>query len=301
MESISFEYPAIFVIPILYLICLKFCKAKSESFYFPGTNLLQKRVKRSNWLINIVKFLIVLAFATALASPITTNEIKVQNSKGYEISLIMDASGSMRENNKFGIVKSIVSDFLKERKHDKIGLTIFADFAYVAIPLTYDKKSIQRLLKRIDVGVAGMQRTALYEALFLSSNLFKNSTSKNKIAILLTDGMDNTNTIPLKVALKTARKYKIKVYTIGIGNVGSFNPQVLQKIAQKTGGKFFRASSTQELKKIYKTIDKLEKSKFKAQKYSKKNYYFEYPLLLALLLLTGFIFYREWGVYNGRV
>jgi len=295
MESISFEYPIAFVIPIFYLICLKFCKAKSESFYFPGTKLLKKALRKSNWLLNIVKFLIVLAFATALASPITTNEIKVQNDKGYEISLVMDASGSMRENNKFGIVKGIVRDFLKQRKHDKIGLTIFADFAYVAVPLTYDKKSIQRLLDRIDVGVAGVRRTALYEALFLSSNLFKDSKSKNKIAILLTDGMDNANTIPLDVALKTAQKYGIKVYTIGVGGMGDFNPQVLQTIAQKTGGKFFRARSAQELKEIYKTIDKLEKSKFKAQKYSKKDYYFAYPLAFGLLLLVGFIFYRERG------
>ena len=295
MGSVVFEHPWWFLLPLLYLVCLKFCKPKSEALFFPGTAMLQKAVKKSRLGVQLVKFLTVLAFSTALASPVIENEVTVQNDKGYEISLIMDASGSMEENNKFGIVKNIVEDFLDKRKHDKIGLTIFADFAYVAVPLTYDKASIKRLLNRIDVGVAGKQRTALYEALFLSSNLFKDSKSKNKIAILLTDGMDNTGTIPLDVAIKTVQKYGIKVYTIGVGNPGDFNAQVLQYIAQKSGGKFFMANSVQKLKAIYETIDKLEKSEIKANKYVKKEYYFQYPLTLGLLLLAGFFFYRNRG------
>ncbi len=295
MGSVVFEHPWWFLLPLLYLVCLKFCKPKSEALFFPGTAMLQKAVKKSRLGVLLVKFLTVLAFSTALASPVIENEVTVQNDKGYEISLIMDASGSMEENNKFGIVKNIVEDFLDKRKHDKIGLTIFADFAYVAVPLTYDKASIKRLLNRIDVGVAGKQRTALYEALFLSSNLFKDSKSKNKIAILLTDGMDNTGTIPLDVAIKTVQKYGIKVYTIGVGNPGDFNAQVLQYIAEKSGGKFFMANSVQKLKAIYETIDKLEKSEIKANKYVKKEYYFQYSLTLGLLLLAGFFFYRNRG------
>ncbi len=295
MEQLVFEQPLWLLLPLLYLICLRFCRAKSEALFFPGAAMLQKAVRSSTLGVALLKFLMVTAFSVALASPVAENEITVQNDKGYEISLIMDASGSMEENNKFGIVKNIVEDFLDKRKHDKIGLTIFADFAYVAVPLTYDKQSIKRLLKRLDVGVAGKQRTALYEALFLSSNLFKNSKSKNKIAILLTDGMDNTGTIPLDVAIKTVQKYGIKVYTIGIGNPGDFNAQVLQYIAQKSGGKFFMANSVQKLKAIYDTIDRLEKSEIKADKYVKKRYYFQYPLAAALLLLVGFFFYRNRG------
>jgi len=295
MEQLVFEQPLWLLLPLLYLICLRFCRARSEALFFPGAAMLQKAVRSSTLGVALLKFLMVTAFSVALASPVAENEITVQNDKGYEISLIMDASGSMEENNKFGIVKNIVEDFLDKRKHDKIGLTIFADFAYVAVPLTYDKQSIKRLLKRLDVGVAGKQRTALYEALFLSSNLFKNSKSKNKIAILLTDGMDNTGTIPLDVAIKTVQKYGIKVYTIGIGNPGDFNAQVLQYIAQKSGGKFFMANSVQKLKAIYDTIDRLEKSEIKADKYVKKRYYFQYPLAAALLLLVGFFFYRNRG------
>ncbi len=246
---------------------------------------MKKAAKKSLFLENILKFLIVVLLSTAIASPIKQDEISIQNDKGYEISLILDASGSMAENNKFGIVKQIVGNFLDKRVHDKIGLSIFGNFAYVAVPLTYDKESIKRLLSRLGVGVAGSQATALYEALFLSSNLFKHSHAKKKIAILLTDGMNNVNTIPLSVAIQTVQKYGIKVYTVGIGNPGDYDPNILHKIAQQSGGKFFEANSVDKLQAIYDTINSLEKSKIKANKYVKKRYLFAYPLAGAL----GFI------------
>ena len=187
-------------------------------------------------------------------------------------------------------LKNIVTDFVKEREHDRLGLSIFADFAYVAIPLTYDKNSIKKLLNKIEVGIAGRQRTALNEALFLSSNLFKTSESKNKIAILLTDGIDNTNTIPLDVAISTAKKYGIKVYTIGVGTPGDFNPAVLKEIANQTNAEYFYADTIQGLKDIYSTINKLEKSEIKAEKYVKKTYFYQYFLALAMIFFMAYFY-----------
>jgi Ca-activated chloride channel family protein len=296
VNHFTFEYPVAFVILVLFLICTKWCKAKSLSIYFPNIALLKRASQKSSLLVNFLKFFTILALVIALASPIREDDVVVKNDKGYEISLILDASGSMQEYNKFDIVKNIVNDFIDKRKHDKLALSIFADFAYVAVPLTYDKKSIKRLLNRIEVGIAGKQRTALYEALFLSSNLFKTSKSKEKIAILLTDGVDNANTIPLDVAIKTAKKYGIKVYTIGVGRAGmDFNPAVLKKIAKETGGKYFAGDSVEKLQNIYKTIDKLEKSEIKADKYVKKSYYFQYFLALGLfgLILYFYITNKE--------
>jgi len=292
-DQIVFEYPYMFLILIPFFLCLRFCKAKGTAFYFPNIELLQRASKKSRFLTNTLKILTVMTLVTALASPVKEDDVVIKNDKGYEISLILDASGSMKEYNKFDIVKEIVDDFIDKREHDKLALSIFADFAYVAVPLTYDKKSIKRLLSRIDVGVAGTRQTALYEALFLSSNLFKTSKSKEKIAILLTDGVDNTGTIPLEVAVKTAKKYGIKVYTVGVGGAGDFNPAVLKKIARDTGGKYFSASTVKKLKEIYKTIDRLEKSEIKADKYVKKTYYFQYLLALSLLFLTLFFYLRS--------
>jgi len=237
--------------------------------------------------------LMVLLLITAIASPIKEDEVIVQKDKGYEISLLLDASGSMEQYNKFDIVKGIVQDFLSKREHDKLGLTIFADFAYVAIPLTYDKKSISELLEKIDVGIAGKQRTALYEALFMSSKLFKKSQAKHKIAILLTDGVDNAGTIPLDVAIKMAKKYGIKVYVIGVGSNRDVDRNVLANIANETGGKFYMASTAERIQEIYDEIDRLEKSEIKANKFIKKHYFYQYPLGGALALLFIYIFVRR--------
>jgi len=293
MNQFTFEYPLVFVILILFYICNRWCKPKGLSIYFPNIAILQKASKKSSILINFFKILAILSLVTALASPIKEDTLIVKNDKGYEISLILDASRSMQEYNKFNIVREIVSDFIDKREHDKLALSIFADFAYVAVPLTYDKTSLKRLLNKLYIGIAG-NSTALYEALFLSSNLFKTSKSKEKIAILLTDGMDNANTIPLEVAIKRAKKYGIKVYTIGVGREGlDFNSEVLQKISKETGGKYFVGNSIERLEQIYETINKLEKSEIKADKYIKKTYYFQYLLTLALLSLILYFYFKN--------
>ena len=289
--NFTFEYPLAFVLLLLFLVCEKWCKPQRLSFYFPNMKLLQKVAQKRQWGLTLLKVLSVVSLVVALASPIREDAVVVKNDKGYEISLILDASGSMKMPglNKFAIVKEIVNDFIDKRQHDKLALSIFADFAYVAVPLTYDKKSIKRLLSRVDVGIAGRQRTALNEALFLSANLFKSSPSKEKIAILLTDGVDNANSIPLNVAINTAKKYGIKVYTVGVGVEGQdFDPRPLRQISKATGGRYFKGDSVEKLKAIYATIDKLEKSEIKADKYVKKTYFFQYLLALGLLFYVSY-------------
>ena len=293
MSNIMFEYPFAFLFLLLYFVCKKFCKQRNEQLIFPNMKIFKQVSQKQNYLVSVLEFLAVLLLTIALASPFKQDDVVIDKDKGYEISMILDASGSMKEYNKFGIVKDIVTEFVDMRKHDKLGLTIFADFSYVAIPLTYDKESIKRLLSRLEVGVAGTQRTALYEALFMSSKLFKNSKAKEKIAILLTDGVNNVDNIPLDVAINTAKKYGIKVYVIGVGNRGDYNPMVLKRIAKDTGGEFFEADSVEKLKKIYEVINKLEKSEIKVDKYIKKSHYFQYPLSVGLLLMLLYFFTRN--------
>jgi len=289
LYDIEFLFPYFLIVPFIYLICQYFCKEKKQSIYFSNFAMLQKASKNQGLLVKSIKLLLIIFISIALANPVKKDEIIVNDNKGYEISLILDASGSMLEADKFKHTKDILIDFIKQRKNDRLALSIFADFAYVAVPLTYDKKSILELLKYVEVGIAGQRQTALYEALFLSSNLYKNSKSKEKIAILLTDGFDTSNTIPIDVAIAKAKKYGIKVYTIGIGSRGDFDPSVLEQIASKTGGKFFEANSVQKLKQIYEHINTLEKSEIKAQKYVKKEYYYAYPLDVAIVLLLMLI------------
>ena len=293
MPNIVFDYPFVFLLLPLYLFCKKICKQRNEQLIFPNIQIFKHVSKKSSSIPLLLEFLTLLLLIMALASPYRQDDVIIEKDKGYEISMILDASGSMKEYNKFGIVKEIVTEFVDMRKHDKLGLTIFADFSYVAIPLTYDKESIKRLLERIDVGIAGQRKTALYEALFMSSKLFKASKAKEKVAILLTDGVNNVENIPLDVAINTAKKYGIKVYVIGVGQRGEYNAAVLQKIARETKGKFFEANSIEKLKEIYKVINKLEKSEIKIDKYIKKSYYFQYPLALGMLFMLLYFLYRS--------
>ena len=288
-NNIEFLFPYALILPFVFILCQYFCKEKKQSLYFSNMQMLQKASKNQGMIVKAIKFLLIVFLSLSIANPVKKDEIIVNDNKGYEISLILDASGSMLEANKFTHTKNILIDFIKQRKEDRLALSIFADFAYVAVPLTYDKKSILELLKYVEVGIAGQRQTALYEALYLSSNLYKTSTAKEKIAILLTDGYDTSNTIPMDVAIAKAKKYGIKVYTIGIGGIGDYDPNVLQTIAVKTGGKFFQANSVEKLKEIYEHINKLEKSEIKAQKYVKKDYYFAYPLDVAIVLLLMLI------------
>ncbi|WP_024961583.1 vWA domain-containing protein [Campylobacter ureolyticus] len=288
---IEFENLWAFLIPFIYLIFLKFCKQKKEAFYFSNIKMLKNATKNRTILKEILKFLLILSLSAALASPIKKDEIKSSNSQGYEIALMLDASGSMSEGNKFEIVKEILNDFIDKRKDDALALNVFADFAYTAIPLTYDKASIKRLLEKIKLGMVGLNRTALYEGLFLTSNLFKDSNSKNKIIILPTDGIDNAGTIPLDVAIKTAQKYNIKVYTVGVGRAGDFNPDVLRYIAQQTGGKYYSSDSSSGLKQIYDEIDRLEKSEIESQKFIKKTYFYFCFLGFGLFLMVVLFLY----------
>ncbi|HIB31469.1 MAG: hypothetical protein DSZ20_01635 [Candidatus Thioglobus sp.] len=294
----SFEYPYVFLLLIMVAVCILFCKEKVRAIYFPHTELLSSLVKSKQILLNLLRALILSLLIIGLSSPVKTEEIILDNSKGHEISLILDASGSMNRFDKFKTVKAIMIDFISKRKTDKLALSVFADFAYTVVPLTYDKKSVIKMLDNIEIGVAGRRKTALYEALFLSSKLFNNSKSKERIAILLTDGKDNTDSVPLDMAIERAKDNKIKVYTVAVGDKKDYNAEVLKYIANSTGAKFFSANSYESIQNIYKQINQLEKSEININKYDKKTYYFHYPLTLALVLLLIYFWRKNTWVLN---
>jgi len=296
LYGITFLNSYAFILILVYILCSYICKEKTQSIYFSNLQMLKTATKNQQYLLKVLRFLLFLSLVFALANPVKKDDVVTNEKDGYEIALILDASGSMLENNKFGITKEILADFIQNRQTDRLALSVFADFAYVAIPLTYDKTTFQTLLGYLEVGVAGQQKTALYEALYLSSNLFKKSISKNKIAILLTDGMDNANTIPLEVAISIAKKYGIKVYTIGVGGTNDFNPLILEQIAKETKGKFYQATNKEEIETIYEEIDSLEKSKIKSDQLVKKTYLYQYPLDIAIGLLFILLLVQRRGL-----
>jgi len=285
----SLEYPLALILPIIFLICFKLCKPKLEAVIFPNTKFFAKKIP-----FNLTLFLSVLFLSIALSSPVKIKIYK-KNQKGFDILTVLDTSGSMQMYHKLDNAKAIIKDFVKKRSNDRIGLVIFGDIAYIASPLTYDKKTFNEILSRIYPGIAG-ERTAIYDALFLSTTLFKKSKAKNKIIILITDGMDNSSKTPKDLVLKTLKKDKIKVYTIGIGR--SINTTDLENIAKSTGGKFFWVQNISELKKVYETINKLEKSSLKTKITIQKIYYFEYPLIIGIIFYIFFLINYRRSIWN---
>jgi len=285
----SLEYPFALLIPVVFVICYKFCKPKLEAIIFPNAGFFAKKIP-----FNLTLFLSVLFLSIALSSPVKT-KIYQNTQEGYDILTVLDTSGSMEMYHKLDNAKAIISDFVKKRKNDRIGLVVFGNIAYIASPLTYDKKTFNEILSRIYPGIAG-ESTAIYDALFLSTNLFKNSKAKNKIIILITDGIDNSSKTPRDLVIQTLKKDKIKVYAIGIGR--SVNAKDLEEISKKTGGKFYWIQNANELQKVYKEINTLEKSKLKTKTAIEKIYFFEYPLILALIFYFIFLFNYRRSIWN---
>jgi len=304
MGEWMFEYPVVFLLIPLFLLCGRFCKARSESILFPHLDIFKESQASEARLIKILKWFAIIFAVIALASPVIEDKIEVENKEGYSIALVLDASGSMKygfgdryfgmsakeRESKFDISISLAKSFVSRRKDDQIGLVVFGNFAYVAAPLTYDKNVLQEMMQGLYPGIAGSNYTVINDALFQSAKLFSHSDAKTKIAILLTDGQSRGDNIPFNVAMKRIKKYGVKVYTIGIGENKDFDAKHLKSIADETGGLFFAAHSKDDLKVVYEKIDEMEKSEIESEKYIKKSYYFEYPLFLAFLSLLFYTF-----------
>ncbi len=298
MSSFAFERPLWLLLIIVVIICAKKCRAKESAIIFPHINILKKAASKKSFLPEFLKYLAIFGVIVALAGPVKIDRSVEVKKKGYDIVLAIDASGSMRESgfdprdlalSKFEVVKELVKDFIKRRENDNIALIVFGSFAYIASPLTFNKDVIIKLLDYLDIGIAG-QKTALNDALFQSVSMLKNSKAKSKIVILLTDGIDTASKTPIDVAIKMAKKYGVKVYTIGIGAKRDIDESYLKWIAKSTGGEYFYAKDATTLKKVYEYIDRLEKSEIRGAHYIKKDDLYQYPLFVAVLALLGFIY-----------
>ena len=299
--GLYFEFPKIAFVLFIYIACASLCKMKLPSLYFPHANQFMKSSVASSKLLFFLKWIGIVMLVLALMSPVKDEKYELDPKHGYEIALILDASQSMqargfdarnRTLNRFDVVKSIVSDFIKKRKNDNMGLVVFGSYSFIASPLTYDEHILSRLVSQLQIGMAG-QYTALYTALTQGVNLLKMSKSKTKIAILLTDGFSTSGVdkVPLDVAIDMAKKEGVKVYPIGIGD--EYNQDVLVKIAQKTGGVAFGATNATELEQVYKKIDELEKSEIKNESFSYMHYYYFYPLFIGFLSLMLYVYLRN--------
>jgi len=287
---IGFEYPFFFLLPVVYAVFKLFFTTDNDRIIFPNAQYLSKASKK----IPPLEFAIIILLSVALASPVKSTVYKNTYKKGYNIVIDLDTSSSMAEFHKIDAAKAVTLDFAKKRKNDALGLVVFGNIAYIASPLTFDKKTFKEILNRIYVSIAG-GKTAIYDSLFLSSQLFKNAKGE-KIIILLTDGMDNMSVTPLDVTLKKLKKEHIKVYAVAIG--GDTDMNTLRKITKATGGKVYIANSLDDLKKIYSDINSLTKTEIKSDIKIFNSYYFIYPLFAGLLFFYIYLILYRKSIWN---
>lgn len=293
---------------------------KTESaFIFSSDDLLKEikptfrqRMRRLPLSLRVIALALAIV---ALARPQSMLEGTKTTSEGVDIVLTLDTSTSMlaedfrignRRVNRFEIVRQVVKEFIQKRKDDRIGMVAFAARAYTVCPLATDYAWINENLDRVSVGMIE-DATAIGSAIASSSNRLRTSKTKSKVIILLTDGVSNAGTISPLVAAEAARALGIKIYAIGIGSKGlvpypfkdpygrtvyqnipiDMDEDILKKVAVVTGGKYYHATDTETLRKIYDDINRLEKSAiehFGYREYSELFLYFLIPAIIILLL-----------------
>lgn len=290
ISEFSFEYPWAFLLLLPYIFCKFFCKKGLVGVYFSNVQVLNEIVNKSKDYQKYLEFLIVFYLILALANPVIKKEYEKQSTLGHDILINIDASDSMSYDNRFNITKAIVDKFIDKRQDDNLALMLFAQNVYIASPFTYDKKPLKDILRYTQIGVAGKVGTALYESLYSSIKLFERSSAKNKVLVLLTDGINTVENIPLEVVLASLKQSGIKVYTIGVGDDTDFNIDVLNSIANTTGGKFYKTKNAVDLIEIYDEINSLEKSEIKTNKKIEVQYYYQWPLLFALLMVLAMVY-----------
>ena len=272
----------------------------------------ETRSRAGKWFAPL-KLLALALLIVGLARPQFGRSSSTVEASGVDMILALDCSGSMESldfkldnqpASRIEIVKSVVSKFIDGRPNDRIGLIGFAGAPYLVSPLTLDHDWLQQNLERVQIGTVE-DGTAIGSALATSVNRLRDQPGKSKIIVLLTDGQNNMGKIMPETAAQAAKAMGVKVYTIGAGVRGEAPVPVtdafgnkrlamarvdvdegtLKKIADETGGKFFRATDTQSLKNIYGEIDRMEKTTHQLKRFEHQGELFAWAVLPALALL----------------
>lgn len=292
-------------------------KGQSAAIEYSSADLVrgvaQDRRFSAGALLTSLRLLSLALFIVALARPQTGQGTTEIQASGIDIVLAIDMSGTMealdfkvsgRSANRLEVVKSVVAKFIDARPNDRIGIVAFASRPYLISPLTLDHSWLQQNLDRIRTGLVP-DGTAIGSGLAASVNRLRGQASKSKVVILLTDGVNNSGKVSPETAADAARALGIKVYTIGAGARGKAQIPVtdgfgrkglqwmqvdvdeptLKRVAEATGGQFFRATDTDSLQQIYSEIDKLEKTIVTMKKFEHYHELFAWALVPGLMIL----------------
>jgi Ca-activated chloride channel family protein len=268
---------------------------------------------RIGLLVWVLPLLACALMIVGLARPQRAHSRTEVIANGIDIVLCLDVSGSMQaldfqinhqRVNRIEVVKSVVSKFIDERPDDRIGVIAFAGAPYLISPITLDHDWLQQNLERVTVGGAD-DGTAIGSAIAAGVNRLRLTPAKSKVIILLTDGVNNTGKISPLAAAEAAKAMGVKIYTVGVGVRGDapipvrdaagnmrlimakvdVDEKTLQAVADETGGKFYRATDTDSLQKIYEQINRFEKNAQTVQKFERTEELYPWALIPSLALL----------------
>ncbi len=274
----------------------------------PGLSLVQSSLARAPFAATVLLALAWLCLVVAAARPQHLGPPEPQRRSGRALMMAVDLSGSMslddmqlagRQVTRFAAVEAIAGDFIDRRAGDELGLILFGSQAYLVTPLTYDLDAVRAQLHGAVVGLPGRE-TAIGDALAVAVKRLVDMPEAARVVVLLTDGVNNAGSIAPREAARAAKAAEVRVYTIGIGanamRVPDFfgtrvvNPSadldvgMLTDIANQTGGRFFRATDTDQLAAAYRAIDELEPVPQQGAALRPRFELFRWPLLAALVL-----------------
>ncbi|MCD6497456.1 MAG: VWA domain-containing protein [Deltaproteobacteria bacterium] len=253
---------------------------------------------------NVLRLTVIGLWSFALLGPqLKTNRVLEDTSRGIDIMVVLDVSGSMSARdllpNRLDAAKRVIDDFVGRRKHDRIGLVLFAKEAYWWCPLTLDHTALRTMLANVQLGVINPRGTAIGDAIGTALNRLRRSKTKSKVIILLTDGDNNAGILMPRKAEQYARTLAVRIYTILMGLKGQqslfgmrnpVNPKLLAEIATTTGGVPYLAGDTRSLRnRFHRILNRLEKDKLPARYIAKyepiQQWFVGFGLLLLLLEL----------------
>lgn len=323
MNQISFQYPylllLLLIVPLLILYRIYFDKQINARMLYSDTS--QFKGARKTWrlrlrlLPDILRYLAVAVLIVAIARPQTHFSKDEKSIEGIDIVFALDVSTSMLAEdfkpNRLKSAKSVIERFIDARTSDNMGIVVFAGEAYTKCPSTIDHNILLQLLSATESGEID-DGTAIGDGLATAINRIKDSKSKSKVIILVTDGVNNMGAIDPLTAANIAKEYGIRVYTIGIGKMGyapypyqtpfgkqyqnvevKIDEPLLKEVAKATGGKYFRSTENSSLKAIFEEIDTMEKSKIDVSFYREYTDVGQMLILVVVALLVAEVLLRK--------
>ena len=263
-----------------------------------------KSGKRKYHFLKAIYLLILFLVAVGIARPRYVNNLKETSVSVIDMLLVLDISTSMLADdfkpNRLEAVKKTASDFIEDRKEDRIGILVFAGESFIQCPLTIDKTVLASLVNEIEVASKEYDGTAIGMAIANGTNRLRNSNVDSKVMILLSDGSNNSGEIDPITAAELAAQFNVKIYTIGAGTNQSYtripgrglirneiDEETLIQIAKATGGRYFRATDIAALESIYSEISSLERSEIEVNEYTQYTELYGWFLIPAFILGMG--------------